>query len=152
MATSPIIMGADRLHSRKTQTGPVTRAIAAMHNEPAPPRRGFLRGLLSLSLVGGSVALIGAPSAVASPITDDLLDSYDAWLEYERRWLQWERHGNSDVGYRLSKPFASEIAGWEQFDMIPFANGGVRFHGRDEPPASTRAALVLSAVGCDWRR
>ncbi|KQP53653.1 hypothetical protein ASF39_19920 [Methylobacterium sp. Leaf108] len=62
-------------------------------------RRGFPRGLTTLPLIGGSVALIVAPSAVAAPITDDLLDSYDAWLEYERRWLQWERHSNSDLGY-----------------------------------------------------
>ncbi|WP_156648463.1 hypothetical protein [Methylobacterium sp. Leaf108] len=51
----------------------------------------------------------------------------------------------------MSKPFASEIAGFDQFDMIPMANDDVRFHGRREPPASTRAGLVLSTVGCDQR-
>lgn len=131
--------------------GPVTQAIAAMNTE-APARRGFLRGLLSLPLIGGGVTLLGSPSAVAEPITDDLLDSYDAWLEYERRWLQWERYRNRDSVYRLSLPFRSEMEGWGQYDMIPMANRGANFHGSDEPPASTRAALVLSTVGCDWRR
>ncbi|KQP53027.1 hypothetical protein [Methylobacterium sp. Leaf106] len=114
-------------------------------------RRGFLSGLASLPLIGGSVALIGSPSAVAAPLTPDLLDSYDAWLEYERRWLQWERYGNRDTIQRLSLPFRDEMAGWDQFDMIPAANDGARFHGNSEPPASTRAALVLSTVGCGWR-
>jgi hypothetical protein len=30
-------------------------------------------------------------------------------------------------------------------------NAGGRFHRAGTPEASTRAAVVLSAVGCDWR-
>lgn len=44
-------------------------------------RRGFLRGLTRLPLIGGGVALIGAPTAVAEPLTPALLDSYEAWLD-----------------------------------------------------------------------
>lgn len=113
-------------------------------------RRGFLSGLATLPLIGGSVALIGTPSAAAVPVTDAFLDSYDCWLEYERRWLQWERYGNRETIHRLSLPFRSDIAGWEAYDQIPMANGGARFHG-DAPKAETRAALVLSTVGCGWR-
>lgn len=60
----------------------------------ANSRRGFLRGLATLPLIGGSVTLIGSPSASAVPVTKALVDSYDAWLEYERRLLQWELCGN----------------------------------------------------------
>lgn len=115
-------------------------------------RRGFLRGLTTLPLIGGGVALIGAPSAVAEPITHELLDSYDAWLEYERRWLQWERHRGRDPVMRFNLPFIGQISGQDRaFDYVPVANGGAQFHGNDEPPASSRAALVLSTVGCEWK-
>ncbi len=50
-------------------------------------RRTFLRGLTSLPLIGGSVALIGAPSAVAEPATLPMLLQYANWLFYERRLL-----------------------------------------------------------------
>ena len=39
-------------------------------------RRGFLRGLTTLPLIGGGVALIGAPSAVAEPVTRSMLETY----------------------------------------------------------------------------
>lgn len=121
-------------------------------------RRGFLRGLTTLPLIGGGVALIGSPTAVAEPITDQLLDGYDAWLEYERRWLQWERNRSADMAYRLNPPFIMQMMDRhgeitrQPADYVPCTNGGASFHGGGEPPASTRAALVLSAVGCDWRR
>jgi hypothetical protein len=75
-------------------------------------RRGFLRGLVHLPLIGGGITLIGAPSAVAEPVTKDLLYSYKSWLQMEHpRLNDWE----------------------------------------SQPQPSTRAAGVLSAVGCDWR-
>lgn len=54
-------------------------------------RRGFLSGLATLPLIGGSVALIGSPSAVAEPLNQRLLDAYDEFLDGERRALKWER-------------------------------------------------------------
>lgn len=113
-------------------------------------RRGFLRGLVTLPLIGGGVTLIGNPTAAAEPITDALLDSYDAWLEYERRYLQWQRQ--RPLIHRLNAPYRSDMAGWEAYDVVPARNSGARFHAVDQAPASSRAALVLSAVGCDWRR
>ncbi|MBP1183810.1 hypothetical protein [Methylobacterium sp. PvR107] len=115
-------------------------------------RRGFLRGLTTLPLIGGSVTLIGAPSAVAEPVTHELLDSYDAWLEYERRHLQWERHGNMDPPVRWNMPFLMQVKGVDRpCDYVPVANGGARFHGNNEGSALSRAALVLSTVGCEWK-
>lgn len=123
-------------------------------------RRGFLRGLVKLPLIGGGVTLIGAPTAVAEPITEQLLESYDAWLEYERRSLQWERNRGTEMVHRMNLPFVLQMYNRElrpkgpptPCDYIPAANGGAQYHTGDEPPPSTRAALVLSAVGCDWRR
>jgi len=51
----------------------------------APGRRGFLRNLVTLPLIGGGVTLIGNPTRAAEPVTPDLLDSYNAWL------LSWRR-------------------------------------------------------------
>lgn len=122
-------------------------------------RRGFLRDLATLPLVGGGVTLIGSPTAVAAPITESLLDSYDAWLEYERRWLQWDRNKGTEAIHRMHLPFVMQMYDAEHrpkgeprpCDYIPAANAGAQFHGMGEAPASTRAALVLSAVGCNWR-
>lgn len=102
-------------------------------------RRGFLRGLASLPLIGGGVALIGNPTAAAEPVTAALLDSYDAWLHFERRYLAWERFGSTTSGR-----------------AVLLDNSGGRFHGSPDltryPQPCSRAAIVLSAVGCDWRQ
>ena len=101
-------------------------------------RRGFLRGLATLPLIGGGVALIGNPSAAAEPVTGELLESYNAWLIQERRHLLFEMHGSPVRDY-----------------FNPNTGGGMyhwQSHGDPAPPApSTRAAVVLSAVGCEWR-
>ncbi len=98
-------------------------------------RRGFLRGLTTLSLIGGGVTLIGAPTA-ATPITPGLLATYSAWLHYERALL-----------YHVSLESDSEF--------IPAMNPAFRFHfprGGDAEEngrrAQERAAVVLAAVGC----
>jgi hypothetical protein len=104
-------------------------------------RRGFLRGLTTLPLIGGGVTLIGAPSAVAAPVTSELLNAYSEWLFMERRLLCQEQH-----------------PGFPDAERIVPANTGARdFHidgpGHWKDPSrqpSTRAALVLSAVGCPW--
>ena len=115
-------------------------------------RRGFLRGLTTLPLIGGGVTLIGNPTKAAEPVTRHLLDCYDTWLFYERRFLRWERHGPG-----------GDLGGWDKcvghwdgerfrpFDIVRVDNAGGCFHGLDGPQPSSRAAVVLSAVGCDWR-
>ena len=49
-----------------------------------PDRRAFLRGLATLPLIGGSVALIGNPTAAAVPATPELLADYADFLGLER--------------------------------------------------------------------
>ena len=105
-------------------------------------RRGFLRGLTTLPLIGGAVSLIGSPTAAAEPVTDELIDAYNQWLFYERRLLCIEAYGSADAER-----------------MVPQSTGANHFHfpafptsWRELPQPSTRAAVVLSAVGCDWRR
>lgn len=108
-------------------------------NAPAS-RRGFLRGLTTLPLIGGGVTLIGAPTAVAAPITTEVLDAYSEWLFMERRLLCHERWpGIKDMEW-----------------FVPCNTGVGPFHFPLDsdwelaPKPSSRAALVLSAVGCDW--
>ena len=98
-------------------------------------RRGFLRGLVSLPLIGGGVTLIGSPSAVAEPASLHLLSEYESWLGIEHSRVARElRPGTDHAGWRLYGPAHD----WHLRAC------------RDVPP-STRAALVLAAVGCDWR-
>lgn len=119
-------------------------------------RRGFLRGLTTLPLIGGSVALVGVPTAVAVPNTQELLDSYDAWLEMERRFLRWERYRSHEDGLNthLECVWYDPRSG-RKFDYVPLDNLGASYHMSDDsnamPQPSSRAALVLSAVGCEWR-
>lgn len=124
-------------------------------------RRDFLRGLTTLPLIGGGVTLIGAPSAVAEPITATLLDSYDAWLFYERRFVRFERYGSAadrtEWGLGCDGRYVvTDTKTGESFDFVRIDNAGGGFHRsshpREELQPSTRAALVLSAVGCDWRK
>ncbi len=103
-------------------------------------RRTFLSGLAGLPMIGGSVALIGSPTAAAVPTTTGLLQNYEAWLAWERYQLQTELWGR-DAADRCTTFLAMNLPG-EQWHN-PW---------RDEappcPPASTRAALVLATVGC----
>ncbi len=114
-------------------------------------RRSFLRSLASLPLIGGGVTLIGNPTAAAVPVTDDLLWSYKAWLHYEHRMLCHEMAGH-DQGR------AEAVEGFIKLgypgDRYHFGWGGRRdLHPGKKlwevlPQPSTRAAVVLSAVGC----
>ena len=114
------------------------------------PRRSFLAGLTKLPLIGGSVALLGQPYAVAEPVTRQMLEAYKTWLHYEYRHLAWDMAELPDViayhGGTRSKRF-------EAMDgMVVHIGTGhaARFHPPRGPSAIERAALVLSTVGCDW--
>lgn len=48
-------------------------------------RRTFLCGLASLPLIGGSVAILGQPTAAAIPVTDTLIERYQLLLAIEVR-------------------------------------------------------------------
>ena len=106
-------------------------------------RRSFLSGLASLPLIGGGVALIGRPTAVAAVSTWAELRAYSEWLEMERKLLNREIYpelGNDAHRYSPANTGAHVY-------HLPI-NGD----WRSLPKPSTRAALVLATVGCDWRR
>ena len=108
-------------------------------------RRTFLRGLASLPLIGGSVTLIGNPTAAAVPVTDGLLDSYQAWLTYERDWLVWERFGGEELRRtRMPAVVWRDPETGRCYDSIRVDNPGGSF---DHKGAATRAAVILSAAG-----
>lgn len=114
-------------------------------NAPAN-RRGFLRGLTTLPLIGGSVALIGSPKGVAGAPSEACLHSYLAWLHYEQRAV----HDHLWPGYRQASGMG----------YVPLDNAGANFHfaalqGNSDWPrigmeAAARAPVVLAAVGCHW--
>lgn len=103
----------------------------------APSRRGFLRDLTTLPLVGGSVALIGSPSAAAVPVTPGMLATYSAWLWFERRALM------------------DGAVGGTADSFVPCVNPGSVFHfprnfdrRRFGYEAAQRAPVILAAAGC----
>ena len=103
-------------------------------------RRGFLKGLASLPLIGGGVALIGRPTASAVPATQEILSAYDEWLFMERRFLCIEMYG-AEYARRMERVVScSTLAGDFHFLSEPGA-------WRRVPMPSTRAAVILSAAG-----
>lgn len=102
-------------------------------------RRAFLSSLAALPMIGGSVALIGQPTAAAVVPTIGILTNYESWLAWERYQLQREIWGD-DVARRCTTFLAMNNPG-EQWHN-PWRDGEVC------PPASTRAAVVLATVGC----
>jgi hypothetical protein len=126
------------------------------------PRRGFLRGLASLPLIGGGVALIGQPTAAAVPVTDDLLERYLSWLSLEHRevYVEYERRKAEKIvaelvaeGQPYYPNYPAERA--EEARRHPAMRWFPKVAGVEEAvtgaPPSSRAAIVLGAVGCDWR-
>ena len=105
-------------------------------------RRSFLRGLAHLPLIGGGVTILGNPTAAAEPVTEELLWNYREWLQMELRFLTYEMGPQTperfEVNVAHALRFRSNSPAW-------------RFHQSVTPPPSTRAAVVLSAVGCGWR-
>lgn len=100
----------------------------------AASRRGFLSGLATLPLIGGSVALIGSPTAAAAPVTGGTIASYIAWLQFEQQYVRWAVNGRG---------------------FIPMENPGAGFHGRSGErlhqiarEAIQRAPVMLAAAGC----
>jgi hypothetical protein len=82
------------------------------------------------------------PAAAAEPVTEALLDAYSEWLFYDRRLLCLERW----PGVRHPDGFIPANTGASGYH---FPLGPERWQDRPQP--STRAAVVLSAVGCGWQ-
>jgi hypothetical protein len=119
--------------------------MAVSTNTTQSSRRLFLPGLAGLPLVGGGVSIIGAVKANV-PITPELLDSYDAWLHFERRWLNFNRFGPER--YKKYGDFVPRPS----FQPPPTPSRHVdrpKGHGAHEPAASAiaRAAIPAAAHG-----
>jgi hypothetical protein len=125
-------------------------------------RRGFLRSLVSLPMLGGGVALIGAPHAVAEPIITDLMQSYRRFLTAEVNLLSEELPWRKlpQLGPRPDERDRDAYLRWcyqtvATHDAWTASVEKERAITRAMPVfksrASTRAALVMSAVGFDWR-
>ena len=112
-------------------------------------RRTFLRQLTTLPLIGGSVALIGAPSAVAELASTPMLVSYANWLFYERRLLCREIEGQVPGLEKMAflAPCVVDDVDLSCRRQWP----SFHFTARDQAQPSTRAAVVMAASGFDWR-
>jgi hypothetical protein len=66
-----------------------------MFEDLTKSRRGFLRGLTTLPLIGGGITLIGQPTAVAEPVTRELVMNYHSWRQGEHWALSWELAGGN---------------------------------------------------------
>ena len=111
-------------------------------------RRGFLRQLCALPLIGGGVTLIGQPTAVAAPVTLELVEQYRNWLSREHGHVLIEQAMlRAPLDYpdrpEVHRAYVEDRRQWvEDFKVfrIPDASNLGSL-------PSTRAALVLSAVG-----
>lgn len=112
------------------------------------PRRGFLRGLASLPLIGGGVALIGQPTAAAEPVTPALINRYAAWLACEHAEALVEREA---ILYPEHQHRMADRREWVHQPLYWFPDDPVARSNVLTTKPSTRAAIVLSAIGCDWR-
>jgi hypothetical protein len=119
----------------------------------ATPRRAFLRQLCALPLIGGGLSIIGAPTAIAEPVTEALFERYASWVAREHAECMVERTRRSYATAQFVEEYAADT---REIFMRRWLQGNMAFSdaAHDHPPGlpSSRAALVLSAVGCDWRQ
>lgn len=118
-------------------------------SELAFGRRGFLRALAAVPLLGGGLKLFGEPTAAAVPVSADLLRRYLIFLGKEQQaarvelelirspWF-FEREG-----YSLTDSRTWRAGAW--WTEIPADHDVDRLVTRAR--ASARAAVVLGAAG-----
>jgi hypothetical protein len=122
-----------------------------------------LRQLCTLPMLGGGVALLGAPTAVAEPVTSGMLDAYRSFLRGELNLLERERPRELFAPYVPCPEVAKDDPAyllWAEEVIAVHEERGREANARHlrtmampvfRSPASTRAALVLSTIGFDWR-
>lgn len=113
-------------------------------------RRGFLRGLAALPLIGGGVTLIGAPTQAAILPSRELLERYRMWIaaehaEVHAEMTRWNYPPDefSNHRERLTREWGRDLYHQPIDELVDLTVRSAR--------PSTRAAVVLAAVGCDWR-
>lgn len=135
--------------------------MATNSHTPIGSRRGFLHGLVGLPLIGGGVTLIGQPTAVAAPVTDQMMTHYLGFLSREFREVMIEmdrRQIEKSVARCLRengfvRPGYIEECEARTRDQLSWMDvPDIRSKGQlpVAAPPSSRAALVLSTIGCDW--
>ena len=94
------------------------------------------------------MALIGNPTKAAVPVTPDLMHGYKLWLRNEHCMLCHELTGYDVNAQRWSIGSSTSTI----LEAIGISAGRTRTTPLagwpDAPQPSTRAAIVLSAVGC----
>ncbi len=115
-------------------------------------RRQFLRGLASLPLIGGSVAILGQPTAAAVPVTDCLLEAYNEWLDLERSWLQFERFGPRSRRVVEDSRHPEVVWRDRQTGKCWTSTYVTSMSGFDHTNAASRAAVVMAAAGVALNR
>jgi hypothetical protein len=112
-------------------------------------RRGFLRGLAALPLIGGGVTLIGNPTKAAVLPSRELIETYRSWLaaefaEVHAEMTRWDYAPDefSDCRERFTREWGRDLYHMP-IDAVIDANV------RNGAP-SGRAAVVMAAVGLDW--
>ncbi len=119
--------------------------MAALTLSTTAPRRGFLRALAMLPLIGGGITLLGAPSAAAVPTTCALLRRYQSFLCRENLATLAEIQivDGFSAGFDLSRleTYLNRVP----MCMIGDDAGAEAIVNTSAP--STRAAVVLSAAG-----
>jgi hypothetical protein len=108
-------------------------------------RRGFLRSLAALPLIGGAVQIIGAPSAVDMPTTEGLLRWYQAFLSREN--LATLAEIQLLRGYAPEFNLAQRASYEHRVPMCMVPPNAAADALVNETAPSSRAALVLSAAG-----
>ena len=97
-----------------------------------PDRRTFLRGLASLPLIGGSVAILGQPTAAAVPVTPFLMADYADFLGLER--------------WRVLSGLYGDLGAQRATCSLPCHGEQWEWHRTSGPP-STRASVVMATAG-----
>ncbi len=117
-------------------------------------RRGFLRRLAALPLIGGGVTLIGAPTAAAAPVTTALMRRYVDWLSRELMTATAELDQLLREPWRHFCPEAQESFNFRDYSTfidrvaVPYVCAeGPATQAVAAAPPSTRAAVVLASAG-----
>ena len=123
--------------------------MAAFANTTIPSRRGFLSSLAALPMLGGGIKLLGRPTGAAVPVSVGLLKKYRGFCiremfatEIEITLIQSEYH-YKNMGFSLTDCSTwQNLPAWWPPQEDPELDAIVT-----ERPASTRAAVVMAAIG-----
>lgn len=106
-------------------------------------RRSTLKALAALPCITAPAIFAATEAPADVPITNEMLENYATFLWIERHNLLVERYGLDGYRDRQKLLYTDNAA-------ADFFNG--QHPWKAEQPASSRAALVLNAVGIDWRQ